>query len=103
MKTPMDKTAVLAVLGVAVFELGREFREACPKTADLRSSDDAPHMLQHLVDGELHVGILAGGVALAAWWLTDSPVIPLIIVGTYVGLVAYHHSLLGAPSVPDYR
>jgi divalent metal cation (Fe/Co/Zn/Cd) transporter len=98
-----DKTAVLGVLAIAVFQMGQEYRESAPKAADLRSDANTAAMKQHLVDAELHTGIIVAGVALAAWWLTDSLAVPAIIVGTFAGLVAYHHSLLEAPAVPDYR
>ena len=98
-----DRTAVLGVLALAVFELGREYREASPKPADLRCDGGTGAMRQHLMDSTLHTAILVGGVAVAAWWLTDSVAVPAIIVGTFAGLVAYHHSLIDAPPVADYR
>lgn len=98
-----DRTAVLGVLALAVFEMGREYREAAPKPADLRCDPGTQAMRQHFVDATLHTGIIVAGVALAAWWLTDSPAVPALIVGTFAGLVAYHHSLIDAPPVTDYR
>jgi hypothetical protein len=59
-------------------------------------------MMQHLVDGEAHTGIVMAGAALVAAWACDSFLPALILIATYGALVWYNHSVLAAPPANAY-
>lgn len=93
-----EKTVLLLIVGLGIFELGREMREACPPMADMRQCDNDPHLLQHLVDGEAHTGIIVAGAALVASLACGNITPGLILLATYGALVWYNHSVLKAPT-----
>lgn len=96
-----SKTALLLLVGAAIFELGREMRECGPDLSELRQADDSNRheMKQRLIDGNVHTAILVGGVSIVSIWATGSLVPALILVLVYLGLLWSHHDLLNAPPV----
>jgi hypothetical protein len=95
-----SKTALLLLVGAAVFELGREMREASPELSEMRkaSEHERADYLQHLVDGQAQTAIIVAGAALVATWATGSFTPGLILLGTFGALAYYQHSVLNAPS-----
>lgn len=95
--------AVFTLLGFAIWETHKAYREAAPDLSDLRkcppgTADYVSHR-QSLVDADVTVGLVALGAGLAAAYLTHR-IEPLVFVMATLGTVAwYHHSILGSPSV----
>jgi hypothetical protein len=98
------KAGLLLLAGAALFELGREIREATPPTKELREADEHTRLeyLQDLLDGQAHTGIIVAGAALLTAWAFDSLTPSLILLGTFGALVWYQHSILSAPAVSNY-
>ena len=101
---PLDnntRMVMVFVVAYAVFELGREMRESCPPMTETRQAEGPEQRvtLQHLIDGEGHVGIMAVAAALIAWWATQDFLPAAIILATFAGLCWYQHSVLRAPAI----
>ena len=94
------KAGLLLLAGAALFEIGREIREATPEYKELRESSEVTHYeyFQQLLDGQAHTGIVVGGAALLTAWAFDSLTPALIVLGTFGALVWYQHSVLNAPN-----
>jgi hypothetical protein len=98
------KTGLLLLAGAALFELGREIREATPSNKELREAGESTRLeyLQDLLDGQAHTGIIVAGASLLTVFAFDSFTPALILLGTFGALVWYQHSILSAPSVNNY-
>ena len=97
------KTGLLLLAGAALFELGREIREATPATKELREADEHTRLeyLQDLLDGQAHTAIIVAGASLLTVYAFDSFTPALILLGTFGALVWYQHSILSAPPISN--
>lgn len=96
-------TAVVALLGFAIWETHKAYRECAPSLPNLRicqpNSDEYFTYRQQLVDSDVTVGLVAIGAGLAAAWMTRRWE-PLILVMATLGAIGwYHHSILGSTPV----
>jgi hypothetical protein len=98
-----SKTALLLLVGAAIFELGREMRECGPDLSELRQADDSNRheLKQMLIDGNVHTAILVTGVSIISIWATGSLTPALILILVFLGLLWCHHDLLKAPAVTN--
>lgn len=102
--TDMDNSTrmvLLLLIGAAIFEVGRELREATPDLHELRVSDDDDtrhKYAQHLVDGQAMTGIMVAGAALVAAWACGHWFPGLVLIGVYAALVWFQHDILRSPN-----
>jgi hypothetical protein len=95
--------AVCMLLGFAVWETHKAYREAAPGLAELRKcstgSGDYYTQRQNLVDADVTIGLVGLGAGIAAAIMTKR-LEPLIFIMATLGTVAwYHHSVLGSSPV----
>ena len=94
-----DRAAVVGLVGLGVFYVAQEYRETCPPISELRAAPGDSNTMQHLLDGEAHVAITVAAFALAAAWVSHDWKPSALIVGTFLALCYYNHSVLTAPVV----
>jgi len=93
----MEPVAAAALVGVALWELCRAYRETAPPLADLRNAHrDCVEHRQRLLDADLMVGGLALLAGATASWLTRSWVPLSIVVIGFAWVSGWHHLVLGS-------
>lgn len=99
-----EHTAAAALVGLALWELARTYRETAPDLGDLRNGnrDDVEHR-QRLLDADITVGGLALLVGATASWLTQSW-LPLAIVALgFAWISGLHHLVQGSKTPAQIR
>lgn len=92
--------AIVALLGFGVWETRKAYIDSAPALPDLRKAkpggESHSDMLQHCLDADVTVGLVALFAALAGWYLTGSFLPILLIGGTFGVLCYYHHAVLNS-------
>jgi len=96
-----SKTALLLVLGVAIFEMHRDMRECGPSLVELRQcTEENRHEIKQLeIDSNVHTAILVAGVSVVSIWATGSLVPAAILALVFLGLAWCDHDLIKAPPI----
>lgn len=94
--------AVAGLLGFAVWSVANHYQSVAPGMDTLRQADNTSRgsTRQHLVDADVSVAIVAGFAAGGAAWLMQSWLPVVLIVGTFLALSCYRHSVLNDRSMP---
>lgn len=93
----MEPLAAAAIVGVALWEMSRAYRETAPPLGTLRRADrdDVDHR-QRLLDADLMVGGLALLAGATASWLTRSVVPAAIVAAGFAWVSGWHHLVMGS-------